>query len=62
MFKSLNEASCCTDYKAKNLNSLLCTIAEKITKNYTKNTIFQQENAGFAVFLDFLSKGTLQKG
>ena len=36
VFDSLNEASGCTDYNAKNLNSLQCTVAENIKKNPPK--------------------------
>ena len=46
VFDRSNEASGCTDYSAKNLNFLQCTVAEKIQKNpnklqlTTKNNVF----------------------
>ena len=36
LFDSSNEAPGCTDYNAKILNSIKCTIAEMIKKNHQK--------------------------
>ena len=36
LFESSNEVPGCTDYNAKNLNSLRCTVAEKIKKKTQK--------------------------
>ena len=40
VFDSSNEASGCTDYNAKNLNFLQCTVAEKNKKNPKKKYNF----------------------
>ena len=42
MFDSSKEASGCTDYNAKNLNSLQCAVAEEIKKNPKKFQFFQK--------------------
>ena len=42
VFDSSNEASGCTDYKAKKLNSLQCTVAEKIKKNQKQIQMFHK--------------------
>ena len=41
-FDSSYEASGCAEYNAKNLNSLQCTIADKIKKNSKKIEFFQK--------------------
>ena len=58
VFDSSNEASGCTDYNAKNLNSLQCTVAEKIKKNPQKIQFFQKLPF-LVVFPDFFSNGTV---
>ena len=60
MFDSSNEASGCTDYNAKNLNSLQCTVAEKIKKNSKKIHFFK--NYRFGWYFDFFSNGRFLVG
>ena len=55
MFDSSNEAPGRTDYKATNINSLWCTLAEKNLKKTSKNDNFFEKRSVFEVFLDFSS-------
>ena len=43
VFDSSNEESGCTDYNAKNLKSLPCTVAGKIKKKPKKLDFFQKK-------------------
>ena len=58
VFESSNEVSVCTDYNQKNLNSLQCTVAEKIKKTPQKISFFSSKMTVFMVFLISLINGT----
>ena len=59
VFDSLIEASGCTDYNAKNLNSLQCNVAEE-EKLFKKNYPFLKMT--FLVFVfNFLSNCTFKE-
>jgi hypothetical protein len=53
VFDSSNEASGCTDYNEKNLNSLQCTFAEKIKKNPPKKHFLLKMTVFLWFFLIF---------
>ena len=60
VFNSVNEAPGRTDCNAKNLNSVQCTVTEKIKKNSQKWPFFQKLPC-FEVFLDLFSNGTSER-
>ena len=58
VFDSLNEAYGCTDYNAKSLNSLQCTVDKKNEEKPQKIHFFQTLRF-LVVFIDLFSNGTV---